>query len=116
MTNLTNSVHRSYKNKTRKISVSHARLLSEEVKSTYYLLLGTIAFLLLTTTLSYLYISSQKSAKGYLLDKLQTTYENLTAKSKELDSELLDAASLSNIDTSETVTGMEKPENEEFSD
>ncbi|HAU40249.1 MAG: hypothetical protein UV80_C0001G0006 [Candidatus Peregrinibacteria bacterium GW2011_GWF2_43_17] len=100
-----------YKNKAKKITDNRSQLLSEEVKSTYYLLVGVIGFLLLSTTLTYLYISSQKSAKGYLLDKLQTTYEDLTTESKELDAELLDATSLTNIDMSETVTKMEKPGN-----
>jgi len=103
-----------YKNKTKKIHDSRKELLSEEIRSTYYLLIGVIGFLLLATTLSYLYISSQKSAKGYLLDKLQTTYEDLTAESKELDAELLDATSLTNIDTSETATEMEKAGNAEW--
>lgn len=91
------------------------RLLSEEIRSTYFLLLATITCMLVASVLGYLYISSQKAAKGYLLKQLQIEYEDLTVESKTLDSELLEVMSITNLSKEEPVTDMEKPGSEEFS-
>ncbi len=103
------------KKRTKKKPQTRPRLLSEEIRSTYFLLLGTITCMLIASILGYLYISSQKSAKGYLLKQLQIEYEDLTAESKELDTQLLEVMSITNIDNEEPVEGMERPEDEEFS-
>ena len=65
--------------------------------------------------LSYLYVSSQEAAKGYLLKELQLDYESLTAESKELDTQLINAQSYQQIEETDTYEEMDKPENEEFS-
>lgn len=102
------------KTKTNFLNEGRPRLLSEEIRSTYYLLMGTLAVMLTVCILSYLYISSQKAAKGYLLKELQGNYESLTAESKELDTKLLDAQSLTNLTENDDITDMNKPENDEF--
>lgn len=71
--------------------------------------------MLVASVLGYLYISSQKAAKGYLLKQLQIEYEDLTVESKTLDSELLEVMSITNINKEEPVTNMEQPDSEEFS-
>lgn len=91
------------------------RLLSEEVRSTYYLLICTLGIMVFVLGLSYLYVSSQEAAKGYLLKELQLDYESLTAESKELDTQLINAQSYQQIEETDTYEEMDKPENEEFS-
>jgi len=71
--------------------------------------------MLVASVLGYLYISSQKAAKGYLLKQLQIEYEDLTVESKTLDSELLEVMSITNINETEPVANMEQPDSEEFS-
>lgn len=102
------------KTKKNPLNETRPRLLSEEIRSTYYLLMGTLAVMLVVCILGYLYISSQKAAKGYLLKELQENYESLTAESKELDTKLLDAQSLTNLTENGDVTDMAKPEDGEF--
>jgi len=99
----------------KKKDISRPRLLSEDIRSTYFLLLGTIGTMIVILVLGYLYVSSQTSAKGYLLKQLQIDYEDLTAESKELDTQLLEVTSISNIDEENPVEDMERPQDEEFS-
>lgn len=100
------------KKKTKKKKATRPRLLSEEIHSTYNLLVWTIVIMILVLSLSYLYVSSQKAAKGYLLRELQLDYESLTSESKELETQLIDAQSLQLIDTE--ATEMTEPTDEEF--
>ncbi|EKD48217.1 MAG: hypothetical protein ACD_65C00060G0002 [uncultured bacterium] len=101
--------------KNRKKVFAKPRLLSEEIRSTYYLLICTLGVMILVLSLGYLYVSSQKSAKGYLLKELQLDYESLTSESKELETQLINAQSFQEIEETETVEGMDKPNDEEFS-
>ena len=95
--------------------MSRPRLLSEEIRSTYYLLVGTIGVMIIVLVLSYLYVSSQRAAKGYLLKQLQLDYEDLTSESKTLDTQLIEVQSITNIDQAEPTEDMEKPTNEDYS-
>ncbi|EKD64345.1 MAG: hypothetical protein ACD_51C00021G0002 [uncultured bacterium] len=101
------------KNNSNVLNEGRPRLLSEDIRSTYYLLISTLAVMLIVCVLSYLYISSQKAAKGYLLQELQNNYESLTSESKELDTKLLDAQSLTNMTENDEVTNMNTPDGED---
>lgn len=103
------------KKNAKKKDLSRPRLLSEEIRSTYYLLVGTIGVMIVVLVLSYLYVSSQRAAKGYLLKQLQIDYEDLTSESKTLDTQLLEVQSITNIDQAEPTEDMEKPDNEDYS-
>jgi len=97
------------KTKSNVLTESRPRLLSEDIRSTYFLLMGTLSVMLIVCILGYLYVSSQKAAKGYLLKELQNNYEELTAEARELDTKLLDAQSLTNLAEGSKVEKMEDP-------
>lgn len=71
--------------------------------------------MILVLGLTYLYVSSQKSAKGYLLKELQIDYESLTSESKDLENQLIDAQSFKQIEETNAVEYMAEPQREEFS-
>jgi len=104
------------KNRSKKRKTSKSpRLLSEEINSTYTLLTWTLVVMILVLGLTYLYVSSQKSAKGYLLKELQIDYESLTSESKDLENQLIDAQSFKQIEETNAVEYMAEPQREEFS-
>ncbi len=89
--------------------------LSEEVKSMYRLLTVTVAILSITTTFSYLYLSSLKPAKGYTLKQMQIDNEQLQSESRDLDREIIDARSYIQLQNSDELDGMETANGSEFS-
>jgi len=97
------------KTKSNILTESRPRLLSEDIRSTYFLLMGTLSVMLIVCVLGYLYVSSQKAAKGYLLKELQNNYEELTAEARDLDTKLLDAQSLTNLAEESQIENMEDP-------
>lgn len=89
--------------------------LSEEVKSMYRVLTVTVAILGITTTLSYLYLSSLKPAKGYTLKQMQIDNENLQAENRDLEREIIDARSYIQLQNSDELKNMETANGSDFS-
>ncbi|MBT5016547.1 hypothetical protein HN748_00180 [Candidatus Peregrinibacteria bacterium] len=86
------------------------RRLSEEIQTTTRLLIITIGILLFASTVSFLYISSLKAAKGYYLQQLQQEYEDLSSDNRELSSDLQDIQAITQIEDSDSIDNMAEPE------
>jgi hypothetical protein len=90
--------------------VQHRRTkkpLSEEVQSAYKTLLITVLILGLSTTGTFLYVSSLKPAKGYLLKELQANYDDLESIQRKLNQEVIEAQSFIHIQNSDVLHHME---------
>tara|TARA_B100000315_G_C14276114_1_gene450912 strand:+ start:105 stop:488 length:384 start_codon:yes stop_codon:yes gene_type:complete len=94
---------------------SKIRTLSEEIRSTSRMLIIAITGLFLITSISFFYVSSMKAGKGYTLQQLQLEYEELQSDNREILSELQEAQSIVNLESSEEVDAMDEPENDSVS-
>lgn len=88
--------------------------LSEQIKSASQMLLVTIGSILLVSTVSFLYISSLKSAKGYELQKLQVTHEELLIQNRKLQRELNEAQALKNLENIDSIEEMVSTEDSNY--
>src|SRR3989338_295132 len=88
--------------------------LSEQIKSASQMLLVTIGSILLVSTVSFLYISSLKSAKGYELQKLQVTHEELLIQNRKLQRELNEAQALKNLKNIDSIEEMVSTEDSNY--
>lgn len=91
------------------------RPLSEEIESACRLLLWTIGGMLLILTVSFLYVSSRQSVKGYHLKQLQLDNEKLLIQNRELQGDLNQAQSIKNLDDDEKVREMTSPQEDDLS-
>lgn len=89
--------------------------LSREIQSMYKILTVTVCILSISATLSYLYINSLKSAKGYTLKQLQIDYENLESENRDLERKIIDARSYIQLENGQDLDGMENADNDDFS-
>lgn len=89
--------------------------LSVEIQSACRLLLYTIGGLLFVLMVSFLYINSRQSAKGYYLQQLQLDNEKLLIQNRELQGDLNQAQSIKNLDEEEKIKTMENPDEADFS-
>ncbi|KKT75466.1 MAG: hypothetical protein UW70_C0034G0013 [Candidatus Peregrinibacteria bacterium GW2011_GWA2_44_7] len=78
------------------------------------MLLVTIGSILLVSTVSFLYISSLKSAKGYELQKLQVTHEELLIQNRKLQRELNEAQALKNLKNIDSIEEMVSTEDSNY--
>ncbi len=85
------------------------RPLSEEIRGMYWFLSIFLLVLGCATIVGYLYLNSQKSAKGYMLKQLQLDYESLSSENRELDHQVIDAQSFNEIEEKVQVDDMEDP-------
>jgi hypothetical protein len=90
------------------------RPLSEEIQSTCRLLLTTIGSIMLVLFISFLYVNSRQSAKGYYLKQLQIDHETLIIENRELQGDLNQAQSINTLNEGEKVEDMENPTNEDY--
>lgn len=88
--------------------------LSMQVKSMYKILSVTLCCLGIAAVLSYLYINSLKSAKGYHYKQLQMDYEDLQAESRSLEKQIIDARSYVELENGDDLDGMETASSDEF--
>lgn len=94
---------------------SRRKPLSEEIKTATRLLSFALLFLGLSSTLGFLYLSSLKPAKGYQLKQLQLDYEELQSEARSLEHQIIEAQSISNLETEDSVTEMQSAQNDEYS-
>ena len=100
---------RPLKRRTRK------KPLSEEISSMYRTLSATLLFLGLMATGSFLYLNSTKSANGYTLKQLQTSYQVLQSEQRKLDHQIVEAQSFLKIEEAEQLEDMQKGGDQDFS-
>jgi len=91
------------------------RPLSEEIQSACRLLLITIGGLLAILTISFLYISSLQSAKGYYLKQLQIDNDSLLSQNRELQGDLNQAQSITNLNQDDQILEMQNPGEDDLS-
>ncbi len=103
--------------KSKKIRKKQPRIrpLSEEIQSACRLLLWTIGSLLLVLMVSFLYINSLQSAKGYYLKQLQLDHDELLIENRELQGDLNQAQSINELDDQEKIQDMTDPKEKDFS-
>lgn len=89
--------------------------LSLEVQSTYRILVGTLLFLAISSTGTYLYMNSRGPAKGYELKQLQIDYESLQSDLRKLDRNVVEAQSFIHLEGSEILQEMEVTEDQDLS-
>lgn len=82
------------------------KTLSQEVKSTYRLLVGVLLTLGIGSTSIYLYTNSLRPAKGYELKELQANYESLQSEQRKLNQKVIEAQSFLKIEQSEWLEDM----------
>lgn len=90
--------------------VQHRRAkktLSEEVRNAYKTLLITVIVLGVSTSGTFMYVSSLKPAKGYLLKELQSDYNDLQSVQRKLNQEVIEAQSFIHIQNSDVLHRME---------
>lgn len=90
--------------------VQHRRAkktLSEEVRNAYKTLLITVIVLGVSTSGTFMYVSSLKPAKGYLLKELQSDYDDLQSVQRKLNQEVIEAQSFIHIQNSDVLHRME---------
>lgn len=89
--------------------------LSEEIRNMYRILSFTMLFLGIASTATYLYINSSKSANGYTLQQLESTFQSLQSEQRKLDHEIVEAQSFQNIEGIDHLNEMEESQSEDFS-
>lgn len=90
--------------------VQHRRAkktLSEEVRNAYKTLLITVIVLGISTSGTFMYVSSLKPAKGYRLKELQSDYNDLQSVQRKLNQEVIEAQSFIHIQNSDVLHHME---------
>ncbi len=90
--------------------VQHRRAkktLSEEVRNAYKTLVITVLVMVVSTSVTYLYVNSLKPAKGYLLKQLQADYDDLESIQGRLNQEVIEAQSFIHIQNSDVLRRME---------
>jgi len=88
--------------------------LSVDVQRTYRMLVGLLIIIGGTSMSLFLYTNSLKPAKGYALKQLQIDYETLSAESRSLDHQVIEAQSFIHLEEDATVETMEAMNQEEF--
>lgn len=88
--------------------------LSEEIRSTYHLLLAVLLFLGLSSSGIYLYLNGLKSAKGYTLQQLESDFEALSSEQRVLDHQVMEAQSFNKIQEAEQLNSMEETTNDDL--
>ena len=73
------------------------RRLSSEVAATFKALCVVLTLLGLGSTFAFLYTNSDSSAKGYTLQELELAHQNLAAKERSLEHQVINAISLETI-------------------
>lgn len=84
--------------------------LSVEIKKSISMLLFTLLAIIILVSIVYLLNSSQTSQKGNSLKQQQLEKEQLQEKSHDLIKMLIDAQSFKNIENSNLVKSMVKPD------
>ena len=78
--------------------VRKRRTLTSEVQSGYKMLVAVVVTLNLVLGTSYFMINSQKTVLGYKLKQLQVTNEHLKDDAKKIDSSIVSATAVKNIE------------------
>jgi cell division protein FtsB len=81
--------------------------LSQEIRSVYRLLLVTVVMLGVGSTIAYLVVNSDNSAKGYTLQQLQSDYERLQAEQRKLEHQVIEVQSYIHLEAEESLDDME---------
>jgi hypothetical protein len=106
--------NRFKKSRTETKRRARVRTLSQEIETASRMLITTITGIFMVTAISFLYISSLQSAKGYHLEQLRVENEQLTIDSREMQNQLNDIQALNNLDESEMISTMIDTENSEL--
>lgn len=80
--------------------------LSQEIQTTYRVLVVTLLFMGTATTGTYLYMNSLQPAKGYELKQLQIDYEAMQSDLRKLERDVVEAQSFINLEQSEVLQKM----------
>lgn len=88
--------------------------LSEEIRSTYHLLLVVLVLLGLGASGMYLYLNGLKSAKGYTLQQLESDFEALSSEQRALDHQVMEAQSFNKIQETEQIETMQESSSEDL--
>jgi len=88
--------------------------LSEEIRSTYHLLLVVLVLLGLGSSGMYLYLNGLKSAKGYTLQQLESDFEALSSEQRALDHQVMEAQSFNKIQETEQIETMQESSSEDL--
>ena len=89
--------------------------LSQEIQTTYRVLVVTLLFLGTATTGTYLYMNSLQPAKGYELKQLQIDYEAMQSDLRKLERDVVEAQSFINLEQSEVLQKMHIAESHDLS-
>ncbi len=89
--------------------------LSQEIQTTYRVLVVTLLFLGTATTGTYLYMNSLQPAKGYELKQLQIDYEAMQSDLRKLERDVVEAQSFINLEQSEVLKKMHIAESHDLS-
>ena len=89
--------------------------LSQEIRSTYRVLVFAVLFLGLSTSGVYLYTNSLAPAKGYELIQLQIDYEDLQSDLRKLDRQVIEAQSFIKLQQSDVLHKMRVAETHDLS-
>ncbi len=68
--------------------------------------MATLLVFFVSGSITYLLVNSQKSAKGYLLQELQTEYDSLSSEKRSLEHEVMESESLRNLTNKDGLDSM----------
>src|SRR3989344_6182638 len=89
--------------------------LSQEIQTTYRVLVATLLFMGVATTGTYLYTNSLQPAKGYELKQLQIDYEAMQSDLRKLERDVVEAQSFINLEKNEVLQKMHIAESHDLS-
>lgn len=89
--------------------------LSQEIQTTYRVLVVTLLFLGTATTGTYLYMNSLQPAKGYELKQLQIDYEAMQSDLRKLERDVVEAQSFINLEQNDVLKKMRIAEGHDLS-
>jgi Na+-transporting NADH:ubiquinone oxidoreductase subunit NqrC len=90
--------------------------LSIEIKKSIYMLVFSLLSIIVLVSIVYLLNSSQSTQKGYSLKQEQLQKDGLVEESNDLIRKIIQAQSFTNIENSDLVKSMIKPENPVYID
>jgi len=85
--------------------------LSVEIRKSIFMLVFALLAIIVMVSIVYLLNSSQTSQKGYSLEQEQLHKDQLTEQSNDLVSKIIQAQSFKNIESTDQVKQMVKPDN-----
>lgn len=96
--------------KRRGKSIPNRTTLSVEIKKSIYMLIFTLLAIIVLVSIVYLLNSSQSTQKGYSIKAEQLQQDTLTEQGRELVSKIIQAQAYANIENSDWVKKMTKPD------